>query len=111
MPDAFIGVDIIVGMRGENAALFDESRRFVEELPEDHIDRRGNRRMGYGASFSDIRAPWARENTAPKKRVGKRVHHETFGDGVVLKEEGDRLEVFFDTSGLKKVIARFLTEV
>ena len=33
MPDAFIGVDIIVGMRGETAALFDESRRFVEQLP------------------------------------------------------------------------------
>ena len=85
--------------------------RFVEELPPDHIDRRGNRRMTYGTQFSDIRAPWARENTAPKKRVGKRVHHETFGDGVVLREEGDRLEVFFDTAGLKKVIARFLEEI
>ncbi len=85
--------------------------RFVEELPEDHIDRRGNRRMGYGAQFSDIRAPWAAEKVQPKKRVGKRVHHDTFGDGIVLREEGDRLEVFFNTAGLKKVIARFLTEI
>ena len=85
--------------------------RFVEELPEDHIDRRGNRQMGYGAQFSDIRAPWATEKVQPKKRVGKRVHHETFGDGIVLREEGDRLEVFFNTAGLKKVIARFLTEI
>ena len=84
---------------------------FVEELPPYHIDSRGNRRMGYGAQFSDIRAPWAHENIAPKRRVGKRVHHETFGDGVVLKEEGDRLEVFFDNAGLKKVISRFLTEI
>lgn len=86
--------------------------RFVEELPPDHIDRRGNRRMGYGVQFSDIRAPWAAEKQTPKKRVGKRVHHETFGDGIVLREEGDRLEVFFEGgAGLKKVIARFLTEI
>ena len=32
MPDAFIGVDLIVGARGETAELFDESRRFVESL-------------------------------------------------------------------------------
>lgn len=32
MPDAFIGVDIIVGMRGETDDLFDASRRFAESL-------------------------------------------------------------------------------
>ena len=85
--------------------------RFIEELPEDHIDRRGNRRMGYGMQFSDIRAPWAAEKVHSKKRVGKRVHHETFGDGIVLRENGDMVEVFFDGAGLKKIIARFLTEI
>lgn len=33
MPNAFIGVDIIVGMRGETDALFEESYHFVESLP------------------------------------------------------------------------------
>ncbi|MBE6254886.1 MAG: tRNA (N(6)-L-threonylcarbamoyladenosine(37)-C(2))-methylthiotransferase MtaB [Prevotella sp.] len=33
MPDAFIGVDVIVGTRGETAALFDEAERFIESLP------------------------------------------------------------------------------
>ncbi len=33
MPDAFIGVDIIVGMRGETDGLFRSSLRFAEELP------------------------------------------------------------------------------
>lgn len=33
MPDAFIGVDLIVGARGETAELFEESRAFVESLP------------------------------------------------------------------------------
>lgn len=33
MPDAFIGVDVIVGTRGETAALFDEAERFIDALP------------------------------------------------------------------------------
>lgn len=32
MPDAFIGVDVIVGMRGETDELFDEAYRFIESL-------------------------------------------------------------------------------
>ncbi len=33
MPDAFIGVDVIVGTRGETAELYDEAERFIESLP------------------------------------------------------------------------------
>lgn len=33
MPHAFIGVDLIVGARGETDALFERSREFVESLP------------------------------------------------------------------------------
>ena len=33
MPDAFIGVDVIVGTRGETSELFDEAERFIESLP------------------------------------------------------------------------------
>lgn len=32
MPDAFIGVDVIVGTRGETDAFFEDSRRFIESL-------------------------------------------------------------------------------
>jgi len=32
LPDAFIGVDVIVGTRGETDEYFDECRRFIEEL-------------------------------------------------------------------------------
>ena len=32
MSDAFIGVDVIVGMRGETAGLFEDSFRFIESL-------------------------------------------------------------------------------
>ncbi len=33
MPDCFIGVDVIVGTRGETSVLFDEAERFIESLP------------------------------------------------------------------------------
>lgn len=33
MPDAFIGVDVIVGMRGETEALFAEALEFMKNLP------------------------------------------------------------------------------
>ncbi|MBR6686457.1 MAG: tRNA (N(6)-L-threonylcarbamoyladenosine(37)-C(2))-methylthiotransferase MtaB, partial [Paludibacteraceae bacterium] len=33
MPDAFIGVDMIVGMRGETEELFEESKNFISSLP------------------------------------------------------------------------------
>ena len=32
IPDAFIGVDLIVGARGETPELFEESRQFIESL-------------------------------------------------------------------------------
>jgi threonylcarbamoyladenosine tRNA methylthiotransferase MtaB len=33
LPDAFIGVDVIVGTRGETGEYFEESRQFIESLP------------------------------------------------------------------------------
>ncbi|KAA6303525.1 MAG: Threonylcarbamoyladenosine tRNA methylthiotransferase MtaB [Candidatus Ordinivivax streblomastigis] len=33
LPDAFIGIDVIVGMRGETAELFQETLHFLETLP------------------------------------------------------------------------------
>jgi len=33
MPDAFIGVDVIVGMRGETDALFEDSYAFIQKMP------------------------------------------------------------------------------
>jgi threonylcarbamoyladenosine tRNA methylthiotransferase MtaB len=33
MPDAFIGIDVIVGIRGETTEYFEETHRFLEALP------------------------------------------------------------------------------
>lgn len=108
--------------------------RFVDELPEEHIEDHSERGMGrnigYGyespQAYSWVRKKstaelermvgWSAEyklnNYKPpvqkSKRLGKRVYHESFGYGTVLREEGDRLEVHFDEDGVKKVLARFL---
>lgn len=36
-PDAFIGVDVMVGCRGETAERFEDSLRFVDSLPVQHM--------------------------------------------------------------------------
>lgn len=102
--------------------------RFVDELPAEHIAdctesirsaARYDRMNGYveefhqkGRSFMDF-GSWIPSYKTPKKskRVGKRVYHDSFGYGTVVREEGDRLEVHFDEVGLKKVLARFLEAV
>ncbi len=33
MPDAFVGVDVIVGVRGETDDYFENAKRFIEQLP------------------------------------------------------------------------------
>lgn len=37
LPDAFIGIDLIVGARGETDELFEQSRQFVESLDVSHV--------------------------------------------------------------------------
>ncbi len=52
-----------------------------------------------------------KEKVQTSKRVGRRVHHEIFGDGTVLKDSGGSLEVSFDSVGVKKVKSAFLEEL
>ena len=58
MPDAFIGVDLIVGARGETEALFGESKAFVESLPISRLhvftysERPGTRALDIGHEVS-----------------------------------------------------------
>ena len=41
--------------------------------------------------------------------VGARVFHDKFGYGEVLGQEGNKLEIAFVTSGVKRVIDSFVT--
>lgn len=98
--------------------------RFVDELPAAHIQTDSEMEYGKragGPSFfawgkSGLTAhptPASAPAPAPKKSgcIGKRVYHELFGNGTVIRADGDRLEVHFDAHGFKKILARFLTEL
>ncbi|MEZ3590608.1 MAG: tRNA (N(6)-L-threonylcarbamoyladenosine(37)-C(2))-methylthiotransferase MtaB [Muribaculaceae bacterium] len=56
MPDAFIGVDLIVGARGETEVLFEESRQFIDSLDISRLhvftysERPGTRALSIGHS-------------------------------------------------------------
>ena len=109
--------------------------RFIDELPADHIQNETTVSMGYGnQGFSHTKVNPYRYEESPfaapthqsvdpywnsnlphhqaskSRRVGKRVYHESFGYGTVIKETPNGLEVHFDDFGLKKVQARFLSE-
>jgi DNA helicase-2/ATP-dependent DNA helicase PcrA len=103
--------------------------RFLEELPDAHVQRTGSAvldrdaRMrpatGFGLQFplmarrSRTIDAWeqparpARTDTIP---VGARVFHEKFGYGTVKAAEDDRLDVEFDKAGEKRVLDRFVAK-
>lgn len=86
--------------------------RFIDELPAEHLDNQARRKKPMMTDIEDFswHIPVQKTVSVPahKRRVGRKVYHETFGDGVVVREEGDRLEVLFADYGLKKVLAKFL---
>jgi DNA helicase-2/ATP-dependent DNA helicase PcrA len=59
-----------------------------------------------------IKAARATETAVRGLTRGMRVRHEQFGDGVILKIEGEgdnaKLTVFFDRAGSKKFVAKFV---
>jgi DNA helicase-2/ATP-dependent DNA helicase PcrA len=103
--------------------------RFVEEIPAELLDREetpGVARVGAawapgygghgprgGARRGDTSAgPAYRTGRALAHTVGREVHHETFGRGVVVMAEGEGTEIKFTVrfgSQTRKVLGRFLT--
>ncbi|MGE5547200.1 MAG: ATP-dependent helicase [Solirubrobacterales bacterium] len=112
--------------------------RFLEELPEDHVEREAERGLyagggaqggGFGgARWSDdgyVRAAygarkppqtidagsWKVASRAPAQAgfdPGDRVFHQKFGNGTVVAVDGDKLEISFDKAGTKKVLDSFV---
>ncbi|KMK66650.1 ATP-dependent helicase [Puniceibacterium sp. IMCC21224] len=123
--------------------------RFIDELPEDHVDvltPPGLYGGGYGAAgmggvSSGIESRvaeanvynspgWKRLQARASERsvnqpkvshgtvidlnavssyvMGERVFHQKFGYGAIIGIEGDKLEIDFEKSGAKKVVARFI---
>jgi DNA helicase-2/ATP-dependent DNA helicase PcrA len=100
--------------------------RFIEELPEDHVERVGAaslaresrvmapsvfsngplmaRRMRVAEAWEQQARP-ARQDTIP---VGQRVFHQKFGYGHVTAVDDDRLDIDFEKAGQKRVLDRFV---
>ena len=105
--------------------------RFVDELPDDHVERTGSAALqrdrmitapsvfsnGFGGQFPLVaRRPrtieaWeqpgrpARADAIP---VGARVFHQKFGYGTVTATQDNRLDIAFDKAGDKRVLDRFV---
>ncbi|MFP4131304.1 MAG: DNA helicase II [Thiohalospira sp.] len=79
--------------------------RFLAELPEEHVE---SVRPGR-APASATPAPADEGEVGEGLALGQRVHHATFGEGVIIDCEGDgpraRLHVNFDDAGLKWLVA------
>ena len=98
--------------------------RFVDEIPATLLERErtaglvsaerfaGAARRGGSAVEREHAGPVYRTTGALARTVGREVHHETFGRGVVVMAEGEGSEVKFTVrfgTRMRKVLGRFLT--
>ena len=108
--------------------------RFVEELPEEHVEQMGSASLAreqmrsappvFGSQFGGqfplvARRPrtvetWeqpARASRGGGIAVGARVFHQKFGYGVVTGAEDGKLDVAFDKAGFKRVLDSYVEPV
>ena len=96
--------------------------RFLSELPEENVVERiesgmmssASRRQGTGVNLfraSPISGYDTEGYDAGGYDIGDRVFHQKFGNGEVRSTDGDKLDVWFDKAGVKKVVAGFVTLV
>jgi len=81
---------------------YSKPSRFLAELPEEDIEETGPRR-----SMPRTRS----DETKAAAALGQRVHHASFGEGVILAQEGDgaraRYKIAFADAGVKWLVARY----
>ena len=87
--------------------------RFIDELPLDYTER-----LNVGGNHAFIRRTpqpklqALKELSRPIKentfRLHQRVFHVKFGYGHIISQEGDKLEINFDHTGIKKVMKSFV---
>ncbi|MBL6690036.1 MAG: DNA helicase II [Pseudomonadales bacterium] len=99
--------------RINGSETFNRPSRFISEMPEDVIEEvrlqgsvvRSPRSSGYGASVSRVTT----EVAGTDLKLGQRVFHQKFGEGVILNYEGEgsgaRVQVNFDEGSKWLVMA------
>ena len=73
--------------------------------------RRLQARGGAGPTSQprEARSPVIDAQAVSAHTVGARVFHQKFGYGAIMAIEGDKLEIAFEKTGTRKVVARFVT--
>ena len=71
---------------------------------DDEVTYDDDSRYSYTRSHASDRAAYS-------NIIGTRVHHDTFGYGKIVAAEGNKLEVFFDDYGRKKLMASYVNKV
>ena len=62
------------------------------------------------AVYKDVARPAESTASNPKDAMsGRRVFHQKFGYGKILSTDGDKLEIFFEKTGVKTVMKNFVT--
>ena len=94
---------------------FAQPSRFIAEIPDEHVEE-VRPRVQVSRPLHSPRAP-RRGQTATTAgsdmgiRLGQRVHHKKFGDGVILNCEGQgahaRVEVNFENAGTKWLVLSY----
>lgn len=92
--------------------------RFLNELPEEHVQFEGHNSMGgYGAygDYAQKKKTSASWDSLPSSShsingiiEGDRIFHQKFGYGSVTNIDGDHLDISFEKAGAKTLIAKYV---
>ena len=92
--------------------------RFIEELPEDVIEKDSEIQVRSSHWDSSGHNPMANRAFIGKTtesqsglKVGGRVFHNAFGEGTILVIDGNKLDIVFDAQGRKRVLESFVEAV
>jgi DNA helicase-2/ATP-dependent DNA helicase PcrA len=94
---------------------FSQPSRFIKEIPAEHVEEIRPRvqvaRPSHAAQSPRRRQTSVAPGSELGIRLGQRVRHKKFGDGVILNCEGQgahaRVEVNFETAGTKWLVMSY----
>lgn len=107
--------------------------RFINELPSQNLEICNKANKFYNNNYGNSNyKPWYKkakekkieynddnrysyssdsDTTAPSGIIGTRVYHQSFGYGKITATEGNKLEIYFDKYGHKKLMQDYVTKV
>ena len=79
--------------------------RFLEDIPEHLLESANRETHNVERGMDEFSGDTRSTLHVPRFKDGDRVHHETFGDGMIVATQGDIITVAFSKMGLKKLSA------